>query len=117
MEDSEPWTLQGELAALREGRGEVYEFLSEFIPTFAVFLAIRIAIVEPRYIPSLSMFPTFDINDQVTRCAHARAPRPPRPPSLHPTTTSSPLTPFRRACRPSGAAGGGEGEQVAAPAG
>ena len=64
-EADEPWTPQGELAALREGRGEVYEFLREFVPTFAFFLAIRIAIVEPRYIPSLSMFPTFDINDQL----------------------------------------------------
>ena len=64
-EAEEPWTPQGELAALREGRGEVYEFLREFVPTFAFFLAIRIAIVEPRYIPSLSMYPTFDINDQL----------------------------------------------------
>jgi len=61
----EPWTFAGELAALKEGRGETYEFLKEFVPTFAFFLAIRIAIVEPRYIPSLSMFPTFDINDQL----------------------------------------------------
>jgi len=63
--EEEPWTIQGEIAALREGRGETYEFLREFVPTFAFFLAIRIAIVEPRYIPSLSMFPTFDINDQL----------------------------------------------------
>jgi len=50
---------------LREGKGEVAEFLKEFVPTFAFFLAIRITIVEPRYIPSLSMYPTFDINDQL----------------------------------------------------
>ena len=44
---------------------ETYEFLAEFVPTFAFFLAIRLLIVEPRYIPSLSMFPTFEINDQL----------------------------------------------------
>jgi len=64
-EDSEPWSLQQEVALLREGKGEVAEFLKEFVPTFAFFLAIRITIVEPRYIPSLSMYPTFDINDQL----------------------------------------------------
>lgn len=63
--EEEEWTLQGELALLRKGEGEIVEFLREFIPTFAFFLAIRIAIVEPRYIPSLSMYPTFDINDQL----------------------------------------------------
>tara|TARA_B110001452_G_C15143708_1_gene398190 strand:- start:257 stop:637 length:381 start_codon:yes stop_codon:yes gene_type:complete len=35
------------------------------VPTFAFFLAIRLLIVEPRYIPSLSMFPSFEINDQL----------------------------------------------------
>ena len=44
---------------------ETYEFIAEFVPTFAFFLAIRLLIVEPRYIPSLSMFPAFEINDQL----------------------------------------------------
>ena len=44
---------------------ETYEFIAEFVPTFAFFLAIRLLIVEPRYIPSLSMFPSFEINDQL----------------------------------------------------
>lgn len=44
---------------------ETYEFIAEFVPTFAFFLAIRLLIVEPRYIPSLSMFPSFEVNDQL----------------------------------------------------
>lgn len=57
--------LSNEIELLKRGEGEIYEFIKEFVPTFALFLAIRIAIVEPRYIPSLSMFPTMDINDQL----------------------------------------------------
>ena len=57
--------LANELELLRKGEGELYEFVREFVPTFAFFLAIRLAIVEPRYIPSLSMFPSLEINDQL----------------------------------------------------
>lgn len=57
--------LKKDFALLRKGEGETYEFLAEFVPTFAFFLAIRLLIVEPRYIPSLSMFPSFEINDQL----------------------------------------------------
>jgi signal peptidase I len=56
---SKEWEL------LQQGEGETYEFLAEFVPTFAFFLAIRLLIVEPRYIPSLSMYPSFEINDQL----------------------------------------------------
>eukprot|EP00325_Prymnesiales_sp_UTEX-LB-985_P006610 CAMPEP_0174698434 /NCGR_PEP_ID=MMETSP1094-20130205/4035_1 /TAXON_ID=156173 /ORGANISM="Chrysochromulina brevifilum, Strain UTEX LB 985" /LENGTH=370 /DNA_ID=CAMNT_0015895619 /DNA_START=13 /DNA_END=1126 /DNA_ORIENTATION=+ len=65
------WTL------LQSGEGEIYEFVREFLPTFAFFLAIRIAIVEPRYIPSLSMFPTFEINDQLAVEKVSKWTRPP----------------------------------------
>jgi len=57
--------LKQEFGLLRKGEGETYEFIAEFVPTFAFFLAIRLLIVEPRYIPSLSMFPAFEINDQL----------------------------------------------------
>ena len=58
-------SLANEWALLRRGEGETFDFAREFIPTFAFFLAIRFLIVEPRYIPSLSMYPTFDVNDQL----------------------------------------------------
>ena len=74
-----PWNerLAREVELLREGRGEVAEFIKEFVPTFAFFLAIRILIVEPRYIPSLSMYPTFDINDQLAVEKVSKLMRPP----------------------------------------
>jgi len=43
----------------------VVEFLRDFIPTLAVCLVIRFFLVEPRYIPSLSMFPAFEVGDQL----------------------------------------------------
>jgi len=67
VDEGGPWTKQiaREWALLQDGQGEIAEFGREFLPTFAFFLAIRIVIVEPRFIPSLSMFPTFEINDQL----------------------------------------------------
>lgn len=62
---------------LGDSKVEVVEFLKEFVPTFAFFIAIRIAIVEPRYIPSLSMYPTFDINDQLAIEKVSKWSRPP----------------------------------------
>jgi len=64
-DENQPFSLQREWALFQKREGEVYEFLAEFVPTFAFFLAIRLLIVEPRYIPSLSMYPSFEINDQL----------------------------------------------------
>jgi signal peptidase I len=44
--------------------------------SFLFALIIRVLLVEPRFIPSLSMFPTFDIGDQllVDKISHVRRP-------------------------------------------
>jgi signal peptidase I len=44
--------------------------------SFLFALIIRVLLVEPRFIPSLSMFPTFDIGDQllVDKISHIRRP-------------------------------------------
>mmetsp|Transcript_145321 Transcript_145321/g.253614 ORF Transcript_145321/g.253614 Transcript_145321/m.253614 type:complete len:357 (+) Transcript_145321:49-1119(+) len=52
-----------DLIAWDEG-SETVQFLKDFIPTFAFFLAIRLTLVEPRFIPSESMYPTWKIGDQ-----------------------------------------------------
>jgi signal peptidase I len=44
-----------------EGRDEALQWTL----TFAIAIGFRVLIMEPRYIPSLSMFPTFDVGDQV----------------------------------------------------
>lgn len=44
-----------------EGRDDVKTY---FISLF-IALLLRFAIIEPRFIPSLSMFPTFEVGDQL----------------------------------------------------
>ena len=44
-----------------EGQDDVKTY---FVSLF-IALALRFTIIEPRYIPSLSMFPTFDVGDQL----------------------------------------------------
>lgn len=45
--------------------GDAEEDIKTYTFSFAFALLLRFFIVEPRYIPSLSMFPTFDIGDQL----------------------------------------------------
>jgi len=44
---------------------EVQEDVKTYSVSLGIALALRLLIVEPRYIPSLSMYPTFDIGDQL----------------------------------------------------
>ena len=62
-------------AAMREGEGSsgqdsrfrrrLRAFGSSFLPALALFLWVRSFVVEPFYIPSLSMYPTLTVNDQI----------------------------------------------------
>jgi len=44
-----------------DGRKDIQTYCISFL----LALALRVLIVEPRYIPSLSMYPTFDVGDQL----------------------------------------------------
>lgn len=46
-------------------RRRVRAFASSFLPAIVLFLWVRSFVVEPFYIPSLSMYPTLTINDQI----------------------------------------------------
>ncbi len=41
------------------------EDIQTYVLSLSIALLLRLTIIEPRYIPSLSMYPTFDIGDQL----------------------------------------------------
>ena len=41
------------------------EDITTYTLSLAIALLLRLTIIEPRYIPSLSMYPTFDVGDQL----------------------------------------------------
>ena len=63
------------LPRTREG---IIDDLKFYSVTIAVTVVLRLAIVEPRYIPSLSMYPTFEIGDQCAVEKVSKWTRPPR---------------------------------------
>ena len=46
-------------------RRRLRAFVSSFLPAIVLFLWVRSFVVEPFYIPSLSMYPTLTVNDQI----------------------------------------------------
>lgn len=48
---------------LRSDEGK--EDIKTYTLSLAIALILRLTIIEPRYIPSLSMYPTFDVGDQL----------------------------------------------------
>jgi len=47
------------------GSNEGLQDVQTYCISFLIALALRVLIVEPRFIPSLSMYPTFDVGDQL----------------------------------------------------
>jgi len=46
-------------------RRRLRAFVSSFLPALVLFLWVRSFVVEPFYIPSVSMYPTLTVNDQI----------------------------------------------------
>ena len=64
-EEEEPMDETTPDGARRAFRRRLRAFGSSFLPALALFLWVRTYVVEPFYIPSVSMFPTLTVNDQI----------------------------------------------------
>lgn len=71
-----------------EGREEV----ETYVVSLAVALIIRFLVIEPRYIPSLSMYPTFEVGDQL---AVEKVTKLVRPPNRNEVVVFNPPQTFR----------------------
>jgi len=57
---------------------EGQEDIQTYLFSLGLALVLRLLIIEPRYIPSLSMYPTFDVGDQLAVEKVTKRVRPPR---------------------------------------
>jgi hypothetical protein len=68
--DDEQWDepvekKEGNAVAKFFSRQDVQEDVKTYFFSLAIALLLRFTIIEPRFIPSLSMYPTFDVGDQL----------------------------------------------------
>ncbi|CAJ1943058.1 unnamed protein product [Cylindrotheca closterium] len=63
-EEESPAT-EGNAVARFFSRKDVQDDIKTYVISLGFALLLRFTIVEPRFIPSLSMFPTFDVGDQL----------------------------------------------------
>jgi len=64
-EDNDDSTEEGNPVVRFFSRPDVQEDIKTYLFSLGFALLLRFTIVEPRFIPSLSMFPTFDVGDQL----------------------------------------------------
>lgn len=64
-EDTDDSGKEGNPVVRFFSRSDVQEDIKTYLFSLGFALLLRFTIIEPRFIPSLSMFPTFDIGDQL----------------------------------------------------
>ena len=66
-DDKTPETSEGLIAPIQKWlkSDEAKEDIKTYVISLTVALLLRFTIIEPRFIPSLSMYPTFNVGDQL----------------------------------------------------